>query len=99
MKIILVLGVLYAMIYTNSAWIMDCAVPSIHKGKINEFYTKCTKSRETHPINNKLKIQIDFPNQCYVLEDKKGYPIGTTNPIGVCKSVECNSDFTYSQSG
>lgn len=40
-------------------------------------------------------FHTDFPNQCYV--NGKGYAVGKHTPIGICKEIECSSDFSFEE--
>lgn len=63
------------------------SMPSTHKGIIvSRFFSD----------QNKSKLNFtDFPNQCYVESEGKGFSVGEHTPIGICKKIICASNFSY----
>lgn len=87
MKIYLFLIVIFSVIYTSwaAAYRSD---PSTNKGTV-----LIISSNKRNKI--KLLWFQDFPCQCYVESEKRGYTVGTHTPIGNCQQVTCFKDWSY----
>lgn len=96
MKAFLVLVVIFAVVCTNWAAVSRSG-PSTNKSITLLNKLGLNKNYKAHWfIDSLIQLNvIDFPNQCYVDSEKKGFPVGDHTPIGVCMRVLCGEDFSY----